>query len=311
MGDTPNIQVSFSEKSYKDGFLTIRGTVSCREAEIDKIFLYAMVGDKKLPLDCGIEIEFKNDPGSSNRIKTIKFYHISSLGTRRRIHLYLSYMIGVDQYTRPVGSVKRSIVESAKIYSKLLTKEKMQKAFKLASSGRVKDLIRYLLAASTPQLTGFESLRVASYKRVSPMLISGETEGAGKESINAHQGYLQAAYEEVRQALEKPVDVVIPVYNGKHFFPKLFESIQKTNLPYRLIVVDDCSPDPETYPALESYIKDFPNALLLKNESNKGFVTTVNRGLKETKGHAVIMNTDIELPEGWLERLIRPRVVDE
>ena len=290
MADTPKIKYAFEEKSYQDGFLTVKGRVSCEEMEIDKIFLYGMVGEKKLPLDCGIEIEFSAKDEKGKRVKTIRFSHVSSLGTRRRIHLFLTYMIGVDQYTVKLGSVKRSLAESARIYKKLLTKEKISKACKLAFSGRIKDLVRYLLVQSTPQLTGFESLRVASYKKVRPML--------------------DEAMEEMPPITE-PVDVIVPVYNGIRYFEKLFAGIAKTAVPFRLIVIDDKSPDPATYPALEAYVQKFPGSLLLQNEVNKGFVSTVNRGFKESKSHAVILNTDIELPDGWLERLIRPIVMDE
>lgn len=46
--------------------------------------------------------------------------------------------------------------------------------------------------------------------------------------------------------------------------------------------------------------------MLIENEQNLGFVKSVNRGLVRSRGHVVLVNTDVELPKNWLERLITP-----
>ncbi|MFA5993669.1 MAG: glycosyltransferase [Parcubacteria group bacterium] len=107
----------------------------------------------------------------------------------------------------------------------------------------------------------------------------------------------------------KKIDIIIPVYNGLEFLPRLFESLfDGTTAPYRLILVDDCSLDERVYPYLEKIKKDHPDKdiLLLKNEKNLGFVQTVNFAVKETRHHFVLVNTDVEVPAGWLERLMQP-----
>lgn len=102
------------------------------------------------------------------------------------------------------------------------------------------------------------------------------------------------------------VDVVVPVYNGIQFLPKLFGSISKTDVPYRLIIIDDASPDVRVKDYLDAYVGEHPDVMLLRNEANLGFLESANRGLSHTVGDVVIINTDVELPEGWLERMIRP-----
>lgn len=105
------------------------------------------------------------------------------------------------------------------------------------------------------------------------------------------------------------VDVVIPVYNGMQFLPALFESILRhSDIPYRLIVVDDASSDVDTWPFLERMKKEFgeEKMILLKNEKNLGFVETVNRAVGYTKNHFVLLNSDTEVPRGWLSRLMLP-----
>ena len=103
------------------------------------------------------------------------------------------------------------------------------------------------------------------------------------------------------------VDVVIPVYNGLEFLNRLFATITHTAIPIRYIIVDDCSPDPRVLPLLEAFKNEHANnCLLIKNDVNLGFVKSVNVGLSLSQGHVVLVNTDTELPDHWLERLIQP-----
>lgn len=46
--------------------------------------------------------------------------------------------------------------------------------------------------------------------------------------------------------------------------------------------------------------------ILLNNETNMGFLPSVNRGLKMAENHVALVNTDVEVPEEWLERLMLP-----
>lgn len=107
----------------------------------------------------------------------------------------------------------------------------------------------------------------------------------------------------------KPIDIIIPVYNGYEFLDKLFESIKKnTSLPYRLLISDDKSPDERVVPFIEEFIKENPNIniVFIKNKENLGFLKTVNLLSTYAENHLVLLNTDTELPELWLERLMYP-----
>lgn len=102
------------------------------------------------------------------------------------------------------------------------------------------------------------------------------------------------------------VDVVVPVYNGFQYLADLFASIEKTTVDYRLILVEDCSPDEKVRPYLENYASTHEHVILLKNEENLGFVKSVNKALRMTENHVALVNTDVIVPEGWLERLMAP-----
>lgn len=108
-------------------------------------------------------------------------------------------------------------------------------------------------------------------------------------------------------ASPSPVDLVIPVYNGMEYLPNLFSSLKNTSVPHRYIIVNDCSPDENVAVFLAEFERTHKDSCtLLTNETNLGFVRSVNRGLEASTNDVVLINTDIEVPTGWLERLIEP-----
>ncbi len=108
-----------------------------------------------------------------------------------------------------------------------------------------------------------------------------------------------------------PADIIVPIYNGSAYLRRLLESLRKhTSPPYRLILIDDASTDSEVEELLATAESAFEDCLILRNETNMGFVLTVNRGLAVSKNHVVILNTDTEVPPVWLERLMKPLADD-
>ena len=124
--------------------------------------------------------------------------------------------------------------------------------------------------------------------------------------------YIQNAInEEFNLKLDKPIDIIIPVYNGFQYLEDLFNSIfLGTHIDYRLIIVEDKSSDDRVLPYLERLNKDnYPNCkdiILIQNEENLGFVKSVNKGANLVNNHFVLLNTDVVVPNGWLERFIYP-----
>lgn len=101
------------------------------------------------------------------------------------------------------------------------------------------------------------------------------------------------------------IDVIIPVYDG---YDETLECLMSTlnancDFSHNIIVIDDCSPNPELSAELQrlSSIEDFT---LLVNEQNLGFVKTVNRGMKLSQSNdVVLLNADTIVPEKWLDQL--------
>lgn len=102
-----------------------------------------------------------------------------------------------------------------------------------------------------------------------------------------------------------PVDVIIPVYNGHDAVARCLESVlaHTTGSGVRLVVADDASPDPRIPELLASFAARDPRLAVLRWEENLGFVRNCNRAMAEAKGDVVLLNSDTEVPAGWLERL--------
>lgn len=108
----------------------------------------------------------------------------------------------------------------------------------------------------------------------------------------------------------KTADVIVPIYNGYAYLEKLFEDLPRAGMACRFILVDDKSTDERVHTLERAFLARHENAVLLENAENLGFVRSVNRGLEQTEGHVALVNTDTELPEGWLVRLLEPILRD-
>jgi len=106
---------------------------------------------------------------------------------------------------------------------------------------------------------------------------------------------------------EKPIDIIIPVYNGFEFLSELFSRLlSEQTVPVRLIVVDDCSPDNRCAGYISGLASSRPDILFIRNKTNQGFVKSVNMAVQHARNHFVILNTDVLPPKNWLERLMVP-----
>lgn len=107
--------------------------------------------------------------------------------------------------------------------------------------------------------------------------------------------------------LRAPVDVIVPVYRGLEDTQRCIRSVLASNCrtPWRLVVINDASPEAEVTDWLRSLNGSDPRLLLLENEANLGFVGTVNRGmaLGETSD-VVLLNSDAEVANDWLDRML-------
>ncbi len=105
------------------------------------------------------------------------------------------------------------------------------------------------------------------------------------------------------------IDVVIPNYNGFNLIEKnlpiLIKCIKKYDVG-KIIIVDDFS-ESEDYDKLEEQVTGLKKAssidlVLLRNDKNMGFSSTVDRGVEEAKSELVLLlNSDVLVQEKFLD----------
>jgi GT2 family glycosyltransferase/glycosyltransferase involved in cell wall biosynthesis len=101
------------------------------------------------------------------------------------------------------------------------------------------------------------------------------------------------------------VDIIIPAYRGLGETQRCLQTVlaDPHRPPGRVIVIDDKSPEPKLSAALAK-LADAGQIMLIRNETNLGFVASVNRGIAAAGQHdIVLLNSDTEVPPGWLQRL--------
>lgn len=108
------------------------------------------------------------------------------------------------------------------------------------------------------------------------------------------------------------VNVIIPVYKSLQHVAATIDSVlaAKNETPFECVVVDDCSPEPAVTALLRD-LADSGHIRLIVNETNQGFVRSVNRGMAYNEDRDVILlNADTVVHDGWIDRLIEPAILD-
>ena len=101
--------------------------------------------------------------------------------------------------------------------------------------------------------------------------------------------------------------VIIPVHNAVDELARCLESVRST-LPAEaeVIVIDDASTDPGVNDVLERCRREVGGGWTFRsNRQNRGFVATANLGMRMAGGDVVLLNSDTEVTEGWLQGLQR------
>jgi GT2 family glycosyltransferase len=112
---------------------------------------------------------------------------------------------------------------------------------------------------------------------------------------------------------KEAVTVVIPVYGA---LPETLQCIHsvlraKCSVDMRLIVIDDCSPDPTVFRQLSVLGNKLGLFELWRNDVNRGFVYSANRGLFAACGHIILLNSDTIVSDYWVDKLVEIAKSDE
>lgn len=100
-----------------------------------------------------------------------------------------------------------------------------------------------------------------------------------------------------------PITILMPIYNAFDLLTEALARIElHTDLPWHLVLVEDCSTDSQVRPWLREWAQQRADRVtLLENDRNLGFIATVNRGLEHARSegrHVVLFNSDAFVPAG-------------
>ncbi len=110
-------------------------------------------------------------------------------------------------------------------------------------------------------------------------------------------------------SISEPVtcDIIIPVWNQPELTRECLERLETcTDVPYRLILVDNGSDEPARG-VMERARRGRPDRVrIMRNDDNRGFVVAVNQGLAVTSApYVCLLNNDAFVTPGWLSGMIR------
>lgn len=96
--------------------------------------------------------------------------------------------------------------------------------------------------------------------------------------------------------------IIIVSYNTKNLLIKCIDSILKYEKNIEIIIVDNNSSD-----GTSNYIKNnYPQIVLIENNSNKGFAQANNQGIKVAKSeYILLLNSDTELISSTISELMQ------
>lgn len=123
------------------------------------------------------------------------------------------------------------------------------------------------------------------------------------ENVLFNKTYHQLSWR--KQKKEVSVNVIVPVYKNLKVTQECLKMLikSKRNRPYQIIVINDCSPEPE----IHTYLDELVNAgqiKLINQAENQGFVKSVNNGMSyDTQSDVVLLNSDAYVTDYWLDDL--------
>lgn len=274
--------------NYKNYILNIGGWIFNKDKKINNITLILIHGDQEYRICTINDLEkrldvynvFKNENSMNSGFAfKIRIENVNSIS--------ICFEIDNDEKIL-VKEIKNSFTDKVKFYKKKITIENMKKAIILLRKHEVSKLKR-------------------SIEKIEVEVIDDKTknidfvEFENKISVNLIE-YPKILY-------DYTIDIIIPVYNGYDYLHNLFTTIAKTKMSYRLIIINDSSTDQRVKEFLSKY-KNSDEIILIENKENLGFVKTVNKAFNITNNNIALLNTDIELPDMWLERLMMPIILD-
>ncbi len=145
---------------------------------------------------------------------------------------------------------------------------------------------------------------------LSHYLTAGRSAGIHPTTRAIHANQLTESSQPIIEGAARVVDVIIPVYRGLEETKACIESalaVAGSN-GYRLHIYNDESPEPAITEYLRRVAAVQSGITLVENETNLGFVGTVNRAMRAAMQRddfdsVILLNSDTEVTGDWARRL--------
>ena len=169
----------------------------------------------------------------------------------------------------------------------------------------------YLLAGSTLGRNPSAEFNSSDYlRRHDDLAVSGDNPLLHYiRSLRGHEadgasGWIGISTTHEHRVSAKSVTIVIPVYNAPKATRDCLRSvIAHTDVAVRVVVIDDCSPDPDVDQVLVE-LAGHSNIRIVRNHRNLGYTATVNLGIHLAgKSDVVLLNSDTRVTPRWLDNL--------
>ncbi len=104
---------------------------------------------------------------------------------------------------------------------------------------------------------------------------------------------------------QKPVDIIIPIYNALDDLRDCIDSVFKyTDFDFRLILINDGSSETSISKYLNNLAVVSKNLIVIDRADNLGFIKTINEGLSLSDNDVVILNSDTRVSRNWLSKIM-------
>ncbi len=106
------------------------------------------------------------------------------------------------------------------------------------------------------------------------------------------------------QQLDLSYSIVIPVFNGLNYLKKCIDSLLKyTDFKHKIYLFNDASTDNHMQPWLEKLANHYHHITVVNQKNNVGYLKNVNQAFSATDNDVVLLNSDTQVTQNWLEEL--------
>ncbi len=102
----------------------------------------------------------------------------------------------------------------------------------------------------------------------------------------------------------RPIDIIIPVYNGFDVLTDCVESVLKhTSSIHPILILNDASTDPRVAAFLDRIEASYDHVKVIHREKNLGYLHNTNLAVTTSGRDVLLLNADTVVTEGWLDEL--------